>query len=118
MGEHTDDLRNVNEGDLLDITTTEGETFEATCTSREVQHADPRSGEVRQTTIWTFDTPYGEAAATILDGLKSSADDPDFPQHSELWHMDEGDGMGFIESLNLYGQMDYNEEFGRPESAL
>ncbi len=54
MEEHTEDLRNVREGDTLDITTTEGETFEAECTDRQVQHADPRSGEVRETTIWTF----------------------------------------------------------------
>lgn len=103
MDEHTADLHNVVTNDSVTLTTTEGETFDATCTDRSVQRADPRSGEVRETTIWTFDTPYGEAAASILNGLKSSPDDPDFPVHSELWHMDEGDGMGYIETVQIHG---------------
>lgn len=98
--QHTDDLRNVNEGDTVTIRTTEGETFhEVECLFRRVQQADPRSGEVRETTIWRFDTPHGEAAASILDGLRSSPNDPEFPQHSELWNLDEGCAMGFIESV-------------------
>jgi hypothetical protein len=103
MPEHTEDIRNIVEGDEVTITTTEGEAFDAECINRDTQHADPRSGEVRQTTYWKFDTPYGEAAASILEGLKSSPDDRDFPQHSELWHMDKGDGMGYIESVQIHG---------------
>lgn len=99
MSSHTDELRRVQSGDDLLLTTTEGEELEATCTNRSTEHADPRSGEVRETEIWRFDTKYGEVAATILDGLKSSPDDSDFPVHTELWHIDEGGAMGYIEEL-------------------
>lgn len=101
--EHTEDLRNVWEADWVTITTTEGKTFEATCTDRSVQHAHPQTGEVRETTIWTFEAEDTEVAASILDGLKSSADDPDFPQHSELWRMEEGEAIGYIETVEIHG---------------
>lgn len=100
---HTADLRNVCEDDHVTLTTSEGETFEATCTHYLINNADPRSGEVRETTIWRFETPWGHAAATITDGLRSAEDDPDFPQHSELWHLDEGDGMGYITTVEIHG---------------
>lgn len=103
---HTDDLRNVREGDDLHIYTTEGENFSATCESREIQHADPRSGEVRETTIWMFDTTKGTLAASILDGLKSSPDDPDFPQHTELWSLDREAPLGYIETLDVHGELE------------
>lgn len=106
QSQHNDDLRNVREGDTVEIVTSEGEVFEAECTDFQVQHADARSGEVRETTIWMFDTPHGEAAASILEGLKSSSDDPDFPVHSELWHMDEGGAMGYINEVTIFGKME------------
>ena len=100
---HTDDLRNVNENDDVTITTTEGETFDAHCKMRQTQNADPRTGEVRETKIWLFDTPDGEVAASILDGLKSSPDDPDFPQHSALYNTGEEESLGYIESVQIHG---------------
>lgn len=106
MEQHSDDIHNVRESDDIHIYTTEGENFSATCTSRDTQFADPRSGEVRETTIWMFDTPKGELAASILDGLKSSPDDPDFPQHSELWSMDREETLGYIESVQIHGKME------------
>lgn len=104
MDQHTADLWNVNEGDELHIYTSEGENFSATCTSRERQHADERTGEVRRTTIWVFDTAKGELAATILQGLRSSEDDGEFPQHSQLWAMEREEGLGYIEDIRLAGQ--------------
>lgn len=101
--QHTDDLFNVNEDDELHIYTTEGENFSAECESRKLQRADPRSGEIRQTNIWRFDTPKGTLAASILDGLKSSEDDPDFPQHSALYAVESGETLGYVESLDLQG---------------
>jgi hypothetical protein len=100
---HTDDLRNVNENDHVTITTSEGETFDAHCKMRQTQNADPRSGEVRETKLWIFETPHGELAASILDGLKSSPDDPDFPQHSELYNSEEGENYGYVESVQIHG---------------
>lgn len=97
---HTDDLRTVREGDTVELTTTEDQTFEASCLNVDKQHADPRSGEIRETTTWLFEMDGGKAAAGITNGLKSSPDDPDFPIHSELWHLDEEDGMGYIEHVS------------------
>lgn len=106
MEQHSDDLRKVREGDTLEIETTEGETLDVECTSRQVQNADPRSGEIRETKIWQFETDSGSIAASIIDGLKSSSDEADFPRHSELWHMDEERNLGYIESLTLLGEME------------
>jgi hypothetical protein len=101
--QHTEDLRNVREGDGVTITTTDVTTFDARCTDMEVQRADERSGYVRVTRIWIFGTPYGEVGATILDGLRSKPDDPDFPKHTELWNTDEEESMGYIETLQIHG---------------
>lgn len=98
--EHTSDLRSVREGDSVRLTTSEGETFEAECINYDKQYAHPDTHKVRETNIWVFETPRGKVAVNILDGLKSSPDSPDFPKHSELWHLDEDDGMGYIEELN------------------
>lgn len=108
MGEqHSSDLRNVREGDTVEITTTGGETFEADCTGRQTNMADPQSGHIRETRIWQFTAPgLTTMAATIVDGLKSSPNDPDFPQHSELWDMENESGMGYIEDLRIYGEME------------
>lgn len=101
MQEHTDDLRNVNKGDEVTITTSEGETIEGGCVSRETQRADPRTGEVRETTIWMFDDENNARTlcVNITDGLRSSPDDPEFPQHSELWDPVAEENAGYIESL-------------------
>lgn len=103
MEKHTDDLRNVNEGDSVEITTTSGSVLRATCESKTRQHADPRSGEVRETRIWTFAADDEEIAATITDGLRSSADDPEFPQHSALWNIDREENMGYAENIRIFG---------------
>lgn len=101
---HTDDLRNVNQNDEVHLYTTEGENFSAYCESVETQHADPRSGEVRETTIWMFDTPKGTLAASIIEGLLSSEDDPEFPQHTELWALEREATLGYIETVEIHGQ--------------
>lgn len=101
---HTDDLRNVNEGDSVTLETHLGQTFEEVeCVTRTTERADPRSGEIRQSKIWQFETPVGTVVANILDGLRSSEDDPDFPQHSKLWNLDEEEGLGYIASVEILG---------------
>lgn len=102
---HSADLRNINEGDDVTITTTEGDSFRATCTSTERQHADERTGHIKQVDIWTFDTPGGEVAAAITEGLKSSESDVDYPIHSALWNTDEEVGMGYVEGVEIHGAM-------------
>ena len=103
---HTDDLRNVREGDTVEITTTEGETFEAECTERQVSNADPRTGEVRETTLWLFDAVEYLPTVSITEGLKSSPDDPDFPLHKEAWDRQQERTMGYIKSLKIYGDLE------------
>lgn len=109
---HTDDLRNVREGDTVTVTTTEGETFdEVECAFREVHHADPRSGEIRETTLWSFDVGDKDLTVSIVEGLKSSEDDPDFPLHkgSSLGVIGKADGWtpkGHFESLQIHGKME------------
>ena len=103
--EHTADLRNVNENDTVVLETTEGEHFEATCTSRERQNADPRSGEIRETHIWLFDAVEYQPAISITDGLKSSPDDPDFPVHKEVYDRQQEGTMGYVESVEIMGKV-------------
>lgn len=101
--QHTADLWNVNEGDLVTIETTEGEHFDAECTDRSVENADPRTGEVRGTTIWLFDAVEFQPAVSITQGLRSSPDDPEFPVHNEMWDRQQEGSMGYIESVAIHG---------------
>lgn len=102
--EHTKDLWNVNEGDEATLTTSGGETFDAECTERSVENADPRTGEIRETTMWVFDGVEYKLAITIIQGLGSSEDDPEFPVHKEAWDIQQQGTMGYVESLDLHGQ--------------
>lgn len=102
---HADDIRNVREGDEVEITTTEGETFEATCTKRQHEQAAPESGEVRETTMWFFDAVEYQPVVSILDGLRSSPDDPEFPQHSEMWDRQQQGAIGYIETVSIFGEV-------------
>lgn len=101
--EHTDDLRNVREGDTVVITPEQGEAFSCECTDYSVENADPRSGEIRETKIWEFTNVDVKLYASILDGLRSSEDDPEFPQHSELWDASLERNLGYIEKLTIRG---------------
>jgi len=106
MEKHSEDLRNVREGDTVTIQTTEDESFQVTCTHTQTNHADPRSGEVRETNLWLFDSFDHSLAASITDGLKSSSDDAEFPQHSQVWDKDAEESIGYIESLTIHGEME------------
>jgi hypothetical protein len=103
MGEHTDDLRNVNQGDSIAIHTSEGERLTGNCTEFRVHRAAPETGEIRKQSIWTFDFDGvdGDVHAGILDGLKSRAQDDDFPQYSELWSEAAEESMGYIEEVSI-----------------
>lgn len=103
MERHTDDLRNVREGDTVEIVTSEDEyIFPAECTDFDRQQAAEETGEVRETRIWTFSTTERRFAASIVDGLESSSDD-DLPQYSELWDLDREENMGYAEEVNIEG---------------
>lgn len=106
MEEHTDDLRNVNEGDSVTLDTTENETFNVTCTERLVQQAAPETREVRETRIWVFENNHRKLAASIIDGLRSSPDGNKFPQHSELWDMTDEENMGYVEQVFIHGKVE------------
>jgi len=104
MGEHTDTLRQVEKGDNVTITTTLDETYDFTCEMHDVQKADPRTGEIRETHIWQFNNPTRRISATITDGLKSSPDDPDFPIHSEVYEFESDASIGYIDKLEIHSE--------------
>lgn len=106
MEEHTSDLRNVEEGDTLDITTGSGETLRVECTARNTESADPRSGEVRDTIFWHFDVDGGQVFAAITEGLRSSEDDPEFPIHMPLWDARKDQRIGYIDEVKIRGKME------------
>lgn len=100
---HTDDLKNVNEGDRVEITTTEGKNITVDCIRRCVQRADPRNGKIRETEIWTFQAHGMDGAVTlyasILNGHK-----PDLPRHSSVWNEDAEVNLGYITDVQIEGQ--------------
>jgi hypothetical protein len=102
MTEHTDDLRNVREGDGVVLTTSNGSQIRTKCFDVSVEHADERTGEVRETTMWRFQP---EIVVSITDGLRSSPDDPEFPIHNEAYAPRAEESIGFIESVKILGQM-------------
>lgn len=99
---HTDDLRNVKEGDSVTLTTTDGHHFDAECESRAVERAAEGTGEVRKTTIWEFSAVEWEPVVSITDGLRSSPSDPEFPKHTEMWAVNQEQTLGYIESLQIH----------------
>ncbi len=105
MGEnqHTADLRNVNEGDSLTIQTTMGETFDVECESYEVHHADERTGEVRETRVWTLIGDNRRLIVSIIDGLKSSPNQRDFPRHKPIWEKTSECAVGYVDSVKIHG---------------
>ncbi len=106
---HTEDLRNVREEDTVTIETTSGRRFAAVkCVTYRTEHADPRSGEVRETSFWQFDVNGRDLVVSIIDGLKSSPDDPEFPIHKKVrvGNVGEYDGwvdLGYITSVQIHG---------------
>lgn len=102
---HTDDLRNIWEGETVTIKTSEGNHFDAECTARTTEHAAENTGEVTQTTIWEFDAIEWRPVATITDGLESNAVGG-FPKHSALWCRDQEQNLGYIETVQIYGPME------------
>jgi hypothetical protein len=90
----------VREGDTVTIGL-DGGSFDAECTSYETRNADPRTGEVRETRIWMFDAVEYQPVVTIIDGLKSSPDDPDFPVHNPMYDRQQEYQMGYIENLTI-----------------
>jgi len=104
MESHTDDLRNVNQGDSVTFETTDGETLHGFCDERTTHRASEESGEVRKTTLWTFmfDDISGEVSCTITDGLKSWPPDGDFPQYTELWDCKEQETLGYISNVQIH----------------
>lgn len=114
---HTDELRNVDEGDIVTIETTAGRLFrEVECVSRQTQRADPRTGEIRQSQIWQFEVADRDLTVSIVDGLRSSPEDPDFPKHKEasLGNVGEYEGwvtVGYFDVVDIHDE----EEFDSPD---
>lgn len=109
MEEHTADIRNIKENDHVTLETTEGGTFhDVECRKRERHNADPRTGEIRETQIWSFTVGHKTLVASITDGLKSSPDGPEFPIHKPASLGESGmttgwGTVGFIKSVQIHG---------------
>ena len=101
---HPDDIRNIAEGDEVVIETASGDTLDMTCTEIRKENADPRTGEIRETTMWFFDLGGEEVVLSRVEGLRSSESDPEFPVDKPVWNIDQEQGYGYVESLNLLGQ--------------
>lgn len=101
--EHDSNIWDVEEGDSVTLETTDGREFDAECTSRKTEHADPRTGQVRETEMWEFSAAEWLPVVSITNGLKSSPDQADFPRHSEMWCMDHEEGLGYIEEVTIHG---------------
>jgi len=101
--EHTDDLRNVREEDDLTITTSLDEKYLVECIFYDMSQADPRSGKVRETRMWEFVGNGRTLRASVVDGLKSSEDDPDFPVHNEVWEQESEESIGYITDVQIHG---------------
>jgi len=99
----------VQKGDIVEIVTSEYEPFEAECVKTEVHNADPRTGEVRETQIWHFDTVEYQPVVGIVDGLRSSPEDPEFPLHREMFDSQQEQSMGYIKNLTIYGEQELEE---------
>ena len=103
MEAHTDDIRTVHQGDSVTIETSQGVTYTGSCEERMTHHPSERSGEVREQTIWTFrlDGQPGEVHCSIVDGLKSSPDGKEFPQHVELFAFRDEERLGYVENVEV-----------------
>jgi len=99
MAEHCDEVREISEGDEVTLTTTTGETIEGTCKDKQKRNADPRTGEIRETTMWMIQNSARLVVFSIVEGLKSSPDDPDFPVYKPAWDNDSEEEVGYIESV-------------------
>jgi len=101
---HSGDLYNVHETDEVTITTTTGDTFDATCVNFQNQHSDPQSGEVVTISIWTFQSPDFKSVIDIgiTNGLKSSPDQDDFPRHHEVYLGSENPSLGYVETITIH----------------
>jgi hypothetical protein len=102
---HTEDLRNVREGDTVVITPTDGGAFTCECTDAQVV-TRRQYHRCRETKIWEFTNVDVKIYASILDGLSFVADDTDLPQHSEMYDASLDQNIGYIEKLTIRGQME------------
>lgn len=84
--EHDAAIRGVYEENEVTLDLSNGETINAECIHRSRNSADERSGKIRTTYVWTFDIADGDRLGTvsIVDGMRSSENGPEFPIHKKL----------------------------------
>lgn len=104
VNEHTDDLRNVRQGDSVEITTSDGVEFGGECVSRTVEHSQ-NPELVRQFYTWEFNAPFGPIFVQITEGLRESDDMEQFPWHSEAWVSEKEESIGYITDVKIHGDM-------------
>jgi len=53
--------------------------------------------------MWEFVGNGRTLRASVVDGLKSSEDDPDFPIHNEVWEQESEESIGYITDVRIHG---------------
>jgi hypothetical protein len=102
---HTEDLRNVREGDTIDVETSEGDTFRMTCTGYSHNH-DQDPDKVREYRTWDFEQEGAEVVIQITDGLKSFEWETEYRRHTPMYDSTSDVSLGYITDLTIYGQME------------
>ena len=100
-----DDLRNVNEGDDVTLTTDDESDLRATCTSRSKRN-DPDPDKVREYTTLRFEQEGAEWLVQITDGLKSFEWEAEYPRHTPLYDEYNEVGLGYITGVKIHGKME------------
>jgi hypothetical protein len=101
-----DDLRNVQKGDEVTLTTTKENEYQATCDSITVDH-NPEPGEeiVKKTTRFWFTFNEREAHVSVIDGLSRFDQQDSYPHHSPLYDVTKQRSLGHIIKVKIHGQM-------------
>ncbi len=99
-----EDLRNVDEGDDVTLTTTE-DTFMAKCVSRD-SHDDPDPDKVREYTTLRFEQEGAECMVQITDGLRSFEWEAEYPRHTPLFDEDNEVSLGHITEVKIHGSLE------------
>jgi hypothetical protein len=102
---HTGSLLNVRENDSVEMTTTEGDTFEATCVNKVVHSPEPEVKVVRDVRrTWYFVGTNVRPIVTVTDGRRESPDDPEFPVHKPMFERQSQRDMGYVTHLVNYSR--------------
>jgi hypothetical protein len=100
MSEHTDDIRNIDEGDEVVLTIDDRVTIEVTCTDYTCKNArDPEI--IRERHKWYFDDDGDALIAGVTDGLRERPEMEPFPRHNQLFNQTDKETLGYITEVEF-----------------